>query len=135
MQTLSVKMPAEPIQVDGDPVRLAQTLGNLLSNAAKYTPQGGAITLAAQAHADSVVLRVIDNGHGIAPELLSGVFDLFTQGHDSLDRAPGGLGIGLAVAREMTRLHGGMIEARSDGPGCGSEFVVTLPRYLPGTTS
>ena len=71
---------------------------------------------------------MIDNGSGIAPELLSGVFDLFTQGPGSLDRAQGGLRIGLAVVREMTRLHGGTIEARSDGPGFGSEFVVTLPR-------
>lgn len=118
---------AEPLWVNADGTRLEQVLVNLLSNATKYTDPGGAISLTIKrAHANAVV-RVRDTGVGIAPELLARVFDLFAQADRSLDRAQGGLGIGLTVTRRLVELHGGCIEAASAGLGCGSEFVVTLP--------
>lgn len=127
-QQLSVELPADPIYVDGDSVRLAQVFGNLLSNAIKYTPEGGAITVRAEATETALVVRVQDNGSGIAPVALPHVFDLFMQEQRSLDRAQGGLGIGLTVVRELVELHGGTVLAASGGVGRGSEFVVTLPR-------
>ncbi len=126
-QQLTLDIPVTPLYVDGDPVRLAQIIGNLLHNAAKYTQAGGAITVSVQRHRDTVVIRVTDNGVGIVAELLPHIFEMFTQDDRSLSRTETGLGIGLTVARSMVELHGGTVEARSGGRGQGSEFIVILP--------
>ena len=126
-QQLTLDIPVTPLYVDGDPVRLAQILGNLLHNASKYTQAGGAITVSVQRHRDTVVIRVTDNGVGILAELLPHIFELFTQDDRSLSRTETGLGIGLTVARSMVELHGGTVDAHSGGLGQGSEFIVTLP--------
>jgi CheY-like chemotaxis protein len=115
------------VYVDGDAARLEQIVTNLLDNAVKYTPAGGAISVAVSPFRDSAVIRVRDSGIGIAPELLPRMFDLFTQGERSLDRATGGLGLGLAVVKQLVTLHGGRVFAASAGAGAGSEFVVELP--------
>jgi PAS domain S-box-containing protein len=113
---------------EGDPARLAQVLANLLTNAARYTPAGGQVLLRAWADGPHwIKLSVTDNGNGLAPDMLSQVFELFVQGDRGLDRAEGGLGIGLALVKNIVELHGGAVEARSDGPGKGSEFLVRLP--------
>ncbi len=127
-QQLTLDMPVTPLHVEGDPVRLAQIIGNLLHNAAKYTQEGGAIALSVRRHGETVVIRVSDNGIGISAEALPHIFELFTQNDRSLSRTEGGLGIGLTVVRSMVELHGGTVEAHSRGLGQGSEFVVTLPR-------
>jgi len=115
------------IRVEGDLTRLSQVFLNLLNNAAKYTPEGGLVRLSAAVEDGAAVVRVRDNGVGIAPELLPRIFDLFVQGSQSLDRIEGGLGIGLALVREILRLHGGVVTAASGGTGQGSEFTVRLP--------
>lgn len=127
---LSIVLPPEPIYLNADPVRLAQVLSNLLNNAAKYTDRGGSITLAVERTDDTVVVRVKDTGIGIPGDKLGDVFELFCQIGSSLQRAQGGLGIGLNLARRLVEMHGGRIEARSEGPGRGSEFVVQLPVFL-----
>jgi CheY-like chemotaxis protein len=124
---LTVALPPEPLVVRGDPVRLAQVLSNLLNNSAKYTEEGGRIDLTARRTDGEVVLRVKDNGVGIPREMLSSIFELFTQVDRSLDRAQGGLGIGLTLVHKLVELHGGRVEAFSAGPNQGSEFVVHLP--------
>jgi len=124
---LEVLPSAEPLWVGGDPIRLTQVVSNLLTNAAKYTPQGGHISLTAVREDGSAVVRVRDNGMGIPPEMLSRVFDLFTQIGAAGDDRAGGLGIGLSLVRRLVELHGGTVAAFSDGPGRGSEFVVRLP--------
>jgi PAS domain S-box-containing protein len=124
---LRLIVPPEPMYVLADPVRIEQVLVNLLTNAAKYTERGGFITLLAQREGDQVVLRVRDNGVGIPPDLLPRVFDLFMQADGSSDNAARGLGIGLWIVRGLVEGHGGTVEALSDGPGRGSEFVVRLP--------
>jgi len=129
--SVSVSLPAEPLQLDADPARLAQVLANLLSNAAKYTPPGGSIWLTAERAGDQVAIRVRDTGAGIDPELLPHVFDLFVQGDTPADRAPGGLGIGLTIVRRLVEMHGGRVEAHSAGGGRGSEFIVWLPASPP----
>jgi PAS domain S-box-containing protein len=116
--------------IDADPERLAQVISNLLTNAAKYTDPGGSIVLGAEAREDRVVISVKDNGQGIAAELLPHIFDLFVQGQRTLERAQGGLGIGLGLVRNLVELHGGRVYARSDGPGQGSEFVIELPAAM-----
>ena len=126
-------VPGEPIRVEADPGRLEQVFVNLLSNAAKYTEAGGRVDVLTERHGEEVVIRVRDTGMGIAPEMLPRVWELFTQSDRALDRAQGGLGIGLTVARRLVELHGGRIEARSAGRGKGAEFVVTLPA-LPAVT-
>ena len=133
----SVALPAGPVALDADPARLAQVLSNLLTNAAKYTPQGGDICLAVERRARDVLIVVRDNGIGIAPELLPRVFDLFTQGDAAPDRAGGGLGIGLTLARRLIEMHGGTLEGRSEGPGRGAEFAIRLPigTGVPGLAS
>jgi PAS domain S-box-containing protein len=113
--------------VNADPTRLAQVLANLLNNAAKYTPPGGDIELRASRHGDSAVVCVADNGIGIPPDQLQRVFELFAQVPDGAVRAMGGLGIGLSIARKLVELHGGTLEAASEGRGRGSRFTVTLP--------
>jgi PAS domain S-box-containing protein len=129
-QELTVSLPAEPIFLEADPTRLDQVFGNLLGNACKYTGRGGHISLTAERTAGEppeVLVRVRDNGVGIAPEVLPHIFDLFVQATRALDRAHGGLGIGLTLVQRLVKLHGGTVEARSDGVGQGSEFLVRLP--------
>lgn len=119
--------PPGPLTLRADSARLEQVLVNLLNNAAKYTADGGRITLRADREGEWAVVRVRDTGVGIAPEMLSSVFDLFTQVDHSLDRAQGGLGIGLTLVRTLVELHGGKVEAASEGLGRGSEFTIRLP--------
>lgn len=123
-QELSVSLPTATIWLEADPVRLAQIATNLLNNAVKYTPKAGRIWLTAKQEGDHAVLSVRDNGIGIDPEMLPHVFDLFVQADRSLDRTQGGLGIGLTLVRNLVEMHGGTVEARSEGPGKGSEFLV-----------
>ncbi len=130
-QDLSVSLPPDPVLVNGDPTRLEQAVGNLLNNAAKYTPQGGRIELIVELEADQVAIRVKDTGAGIADEMLPKIFDLFAQGDQTLDHSQGGLGIGLTLVRSLVALHGGTIEAASPGPGLGSEFIIHLPIATP----
>ncbi len=125
---LRVHEPAQPVYVDGDRVRLVQSLGNLLNNAAKYTEPGGEITLAVRESADSVTFEVRDTGGGIPEELLPHVFELFVQGERSLDRAQGGLGIGLAIVKRLIEMHHGTVTAASGGLGQGTTFAIRLPR-------
>ncbi len=130
---LSLTFPETSTALVADPARLAQVFSNLLNNAAKYTRRGGRIELVVGAEADDLVVRVRDNGTGIAPDMLRKVFGLFTQvGHPS-ERQQGGLGIGLSLVEGLVRLHGGRVDAFSDGIDQGSEFVVRLPRNLPET--
>ncbi len=117
---------------EGDPVRLAQVVSNLLTNAARYTEPGGHVTLRARREQDRLRISVRDDGIGMAPELRAQVFDLFFQGKRNIDRAEGGLGIGLALVKNIVEQHGGRVEATSEGMGHGSEFVVLLPLRTPG---
>lgn len=122
-----VQMPAEPVVLEGDLVRLVQILQNLLNNAAKYTPDGGHIELLVKPLESDVEIEVRDNGMGITAELLPVVFELFRQGNRTLDRSQGGLGIGLTLVRQLVKLHGGQVSASSRGPGQGASFIVRLP--------
>ena len=124
---LTVALPPEPVLVMADPVRLAQVLGNLLNNAAKYTEEGGKIWLTATREGGELVLRVRDTGIGIPPDMLSSVFELFTQVENSLDRSQGGLGIGLTLVRRLVEMHGGRVQVYSAGANQGSEFTVRMP--------
>ena len=124
---LSVDVPGFPLMVVADHGRLVQVFGNLLNNAAKYTPAGGHIRIAASLEGGQAVVRVRDDGAGIPPAMLDAIFEMFTQVDASVERAHGGLGIGLTLVKNLVELHGGRVHARSDGPGRGSEFVVTLP--------
>jgi len=124
---LTLAVPADPIEVEADPTRVEQAVANLLANAAKYTDPGGTIRVSAERDGELAVIRVRDNGIGIAPDVLGRVFDLFTQDERSLDRAPGGLGIGLTLVRRIVELHGGSVEAQSPGLGGGAEFIIRLP--------
>ena len=126
-QALSLEMPTEPLYVDGDPARLVQILGNLLSNACKFTARGGRIRLVVEREDDHAVLHVIDNGIGIALDHQARIFELFTQVDASLERSQGGLGIGLTLVKSLVEMHDGRIEVRSDGVGHGSTFTVRLP--------
>jgi PAS domain S-box-containing protein len=127
---LSVHASAGAHYVEGDPVRLAQVVANLLTNAARYTPPGGSIDVKVEADGGDVILRVRDSGVGIAPELLSTVFDQFVQAQ-SASRSQGGLGLGLTIVRSLVEMHGGTVRALSDGPGLGTELVVRLPTAAP----
>jgi signal transduction histidine kinase/ActR/RegA family two-component response regulator len=124
--TLRVDVP-RGLVVNGDMVRLAQAAANLLTNAAKYTPSGGTITVTGERRGDTVLLRVRDSGIGIAEEMLPRVFDMFAQERQALDRGPGGMGLGLAIVRSLVALHGGKVTAHSEGLGRGSELVIELP--------
>jgi PAS domain S-box-containing protein len=126
-QELVVALPEEPIRIEADQVRLAQAIGNMLSNAVKYTDKGGRIILSGEKDQDRVLIRVRDTGIGIAPDLLPRVFDLFMQAEGSLTRSQGGLGIGLTLVKRLVEMHGGRVEAASDGLGRGCEFTITLP--------
>jgi len=133
---LEVVMPKRPFMIYGDPMRLTQALGNVLANAAKYTDNGGHITLRARRRRRDVELTIRDNGIGIVPEVLPCIFDLFTQLDRRTGRHQGGLGIGLALVRQLVEMHGGTVSASSEGPGQGSEFLIRLPlsieRASPG---
>lgn len=126
---LTLELPTEPIFLDADPTRLAQVFSNLLNNAAKYSQSGGLISLRAERQDDRVIVRVRDTGIGIPSDMLQRVFEIFTQVDRSLEKAQGGLGVGLSLAKGLVELHGGSIEAHSDGHGRGSEFVVRLPMH------
>jgi signal transduction histidine kinase/ActR/RegA family two-component response regulator len=121
------ELPAEPVVVDADAVRLDQVIGNLLSNSVKYTPRGGEVTVSVEPSDTSAVLRVRDTGIGIPPDMLERIFDTFSQVDSSVSRSEGGLGLGLSLVRGLVALHGGEVYAQSEGPGRGSEFVVELP--------
>ena len=123
------------LRVNGDPLRLQQVIGNLLSNACKYTPANGSIMVALTREAEHAVVRVLDSGAGIPPERLDDIFDLFTQVNAPLARTEGGLGIGLTLTKRLVDLHGGEVRAFSEGPGRGSEFMVRLPLAREGVHS
>jgi CheY-like chemotaxis protein/two-component sensor histidine kinase len=123
----SVKLPQEPVWLEGDETRLAQVFSNLLNNAARYTDARGRIELTAQVRGASVEVCVVDNGMGIPADILPEIFRMFTQANTSLERAQAGLGVGLALARYLVEMHGGTIEAFSEGAGRGSRFTVSLP--------
>jgi PAS domain S-box-containing protein len=125
--SLAVSTPPHPVRVVGDPVRLAQMLGNLLHNAAKFTAARGRVEVRLDDQGLEATLRVRDDGVGIAPEALAAIFEPFTQGKQALDRASGGLGLGLALVRGLAQMHGGRVEARSDGLGHGAEITLHLP--------
>ena len=124
---LILEIADERLEVDGDEVRLNQVFQNLLHNAAKYTPEGGEIHVAARREGDEAVISVRDSGVGMAPELVESAFEIFKQGSQSLDRPHGGLGVGLTLVQRLVHLHGGSVQARSEGPGKGAEFIVRLP--------
>jgi signal transduction histidine kinase len=124
---IHVSLPEAPVWVDGDPVRLAQIVANLLNNAAKYTNPGGVIAVQVRAEDGAAVVSVRDNGSGIAPEILPHIFEMFRRGERASGRDQGGLGIGLALAQRLAEMHGGEVSGASDGPGKGSEFTVRVP--------
>jgi PAS domain S-box-containing protein len=124
---LEIAVPVENLAIEGDEVRLTQVVDNLLSNAARYTPPGGTVSVTGAREGDSVVLRVRDTGVGIESALLPDLFETLVQGTRGPDRAEGGLGLGLSLVRTLTELHGGAVSVESDGPGRGSEFAVRLP--------
>jgi len=124
---LSVQLPEQPVLLEADLTRLSQVLSNLLNNAAKYTDDGGQIRVDAAVDNDTVVIRVCDTGLGVDADLLPHIFDLFTQADRTPDRAQGGLGIGLTLVKRLVEMHGGTVEAHSEGLGSGAEFIVRLP--------
>jgi PAS domain S-box-containing protein len=126
-QTLALNLPPTPVPTDGDETRLVQMVANLLANASKYTRPGGRITLDLEVDGGDARVRVTDTGIGIPPERLASVFEMFTQLDTALDRSPGGLGIGLALVKKLTEMHGGRVWAESDGPGSGATFTIALP--------
>jgi PAS domain S-box-containing protein len=131
---LQVDLPEESLFIDADALRIAQVVANLLTNAAKYTPPPGNIRVAVTGEAGQARIRVLDNGIGLAAEDLPRIFDMFAQVKPTLDRKESGLGIGLALSKALMELHGGTLEARSDGPGRGSEFIATLALADPDAT-
>jgi two-component system, sensor histidine kinase len=128
--SLTVNLPPEPIELEVDSLRLSQALSNLLTNAAKYTDAEGRITLTASQDAQGLSIRVTDNGIGIEPSVIRGLFEMFSQIDSAIDRAEGGLGIGLALVKGLVALHGGTVQATSAGLGTGSEFTIQLPRAV-----
>lgn len=129
---LRLRIGPTPAFVSGDKTRLVQIIANILNNAAKYTPQGGQISLVLEAKPPTATIRISDNGSGIAPSLLPHIFDLFTQGERTPDRAQGGLGLGLSLVKSLTALHGGWVTASSEGLGKGSTFIIGLPLQAAG---
>jgi CheY-like chemotaxis protein len=134
-QELTLTMPSDPVIVDADEVRLIQVFMNLLTNAAKYSEKGSRIDLHAERQGSDAVVAVKDAGIGIAPPHLLTIFEMFSQVEGALSRSQGGLGIGLCLVKQLVEMHGGRIEAKSDGPGKGSEFVVRLPIVMERTYS
>jgi diguanylate cyclase len=133
LQQFEIQLPPHPVRVSGNSLRLTQVVSNLLDNASKYTGVGGAIALELAVFGNSLTVTVCDNGIGIAPEALPGIFDLFVQEARALPLCNGGLGVGLAIVRDLVEAYGGTVAGTSAGKDCGSEFVVTLP--LAGYTS
>lgn len=129
--TFSIEIAEQRMPIHGDPTRIEQVVTNLLTNAAKYTPNGGRIMLSAHPEGAEAVIKVRDTGLGLPSEVLPHVFELFTQAERTLDRSEGGLGIGLTIVRKLTEMHGGTAAAVSGGLGCGSEFTVRLPLNSP----
>ncbi len=129
-QELTVELPARPVQLLVDPLRISQALSNLLTNAAKYTDVGGRIALSAQVLPQGLRMSVRDNGIGIEPDALPGLFEMFSQVNSAIARSEGGLGIGLALVKGLVGLHHGSVEVRSEGPGMGSEFTIHLPQSV-----
>jgi signal transduction histidine kinase/ActR/RegA family two-component response regulator len=132
VRPIEVDLPAAPVYVEGDAVRLAQVVSNLLTNAAKYTPDAGRVALRVGADNGAAEIVVEDEGRGIAPDLLPRIFDLFVQGEQSMARQTGGLGLGLTIVKTLVQMHGGMVSASSDGVGRGACFTVRLPRAAEG---
>ncbi|HET9234559.1 MAG TPA: hybrid sensor histidine kinase/response regulator, partial [Candidatus Eisenbacteria bacterium] len=136
-QTLSVELGSEQLIVNGDGSRLAQVLGNVINNAAKFTPEGGRIRVEVDRDGEDVAIRVTDTGVGVPPEQLETIFDLFTQVGRPGDRSSGGLGIGLALVKRIVQMHEGQVEAHSEGDGKGTQIVIRLPLYteprIPGS--
>lgn len=128
---LSVSMPSEPLWIEGDSTRIAQVLSNVLNNAAKYTPQGGRIELTAESSESMALIRITDTGIGIPRDKLAQIFEMFAQVEQGIERAQGGLGLGLSLAQRLVEMHEGTIEARSGGPGEGSTFIIRLPLAAP----
>jgi CheY-like chemotaxis protein len=124
---LEIDLPDELISVEGDKTRLVQVIANILHNAAKFMDPGGLIRLTVRREGQHAVIKISDTGIGIAPDVLPRIFELFTQVHSKSERAQGGLGIGLALVRRLTEMHGGTVSVHSDGPGHGAEFIVRLP--------
>jgi CheY-like chemotaxis protein/two-component sensor histidine kinase len=127
---LTVSLPTENVKLEADPLRLSQVIGNLLTNAAKYTDSGGRIALTARITQGELVISIRDSGIGLTPESMPGLFTMFSQVNSAIDRAEGGLGIGLALVKGLVMLHGGRVEVRSEGLGRGSEFIVQLPHKV-----
>jgi CheY-like chemotaxis protein/anti-sigma regulatory factor (Ser/Thr protein kinase) len=132
-QTVEVTLPTAPLHVQADPARLEQIIVNVLNNACKYTPPGGAISVAVSEEPGEAVLRIQDTGIGIAEDVLPRIFELFVQGDQSLAHTSGGLGIGLTLVHRLVTLHRGRVQAHSDGPGRGSVFTIGLPLSEPAT--
>ncbi len=126
-QHLSVIPADAPVMVEGDPTRLLQIVENLLTNASKYTPAEGAVSLELRKEVDHCEMHVRDNGRGIHPDLLDDIFDMFFQSNNALDRSEGGMGVGLTLVRTLVEMHHGTVTAHSNGPGHGSQFVIRLP--------
>jgi len=124
---IELRLPKEPVPVNVDPVRADQIINNVLTNAIKYTPEGGHVVLALECEGATARIRVTDDGVGIAAERIGTIFELFAQAENAIGRAQGGMGIGLALVRNLVELHGGRVTAKSDGPGKGSEFLIELP--------
>ncbi len=124
---IDMVLPENPLWVHGDGARLQQVQANLLTNAVKYSPSGSRVTLEMSHDGEAAVIRVIDRGSGINPSVLERIFDMFVQSNETLDRAAGGMGVGLTLVKKLVELHRGTVRAKSDGPGCGSEFEVRLP--------
>jgi signal transduction histidine kinase/ActR/RegA family two-component response regulator len=133
--SLTINLPAEAVKFEADPLRLSQVISNLLTNAAKYTDAGGQITLAAALAEDELVISVKDSGIGLSPATIPGLFTMFSQVDSAIDRAEGGLGIGLALVKGLVALHGGQVAASSEGLGRGSEFEIRLPRVIVESAS
>lgn len=125
---ITINLPPFPVRLEADPLRLSQVISNLLTNAAKYTDAGGHITLSATLESDELLISVKDTGIGLGPATIPGLFTMFSQVDSAIDRAEGGLGIGLALVKGLVELHGGQVSAASDGLGRGAEFLVRLPR-------
>jgi two-component system, sensor histidine kinase len=134
-QDVNVGQPAEPVIIDADPIRVEQIITNLLSNAVKYTPEGGRISLAIGVEGNDAVVQVSDDGVGIDPDRIGGIFELFAQAENAIGRAQGGMGIGLALVRNLVDLHDGKVEARSGGLGQGSSFEVRFPMVTESTAA
>lgn len=134
-QQLTFRLPAMPVELEGDATRLVQLTMNLLTNASRYTPAQGKIHLSLEHRDHTAFLRVEDTGIGLSPDQRTSIFDLFVQGDNSLARSEGGLGLGLTLVKQVVELHGGTVEAQSEGPGRGSTFTVSLPTLTEGQST